>query len=118
MTLTFDKIILRPLLDRLKSQALVAYTTQHDNRDCRAGGVNLPDRRKTERIWERQVQEHGIESLTTQTCKPFCQCPYTGNLELLAAPFRKKILRKLSVNVIIFDEKHLDHLTPLLSLNL
>jgi hypothetical protein len=77
--------------------------------------MDLPDRRETERIRERQVQEHGIESLTAEKREPFPQCFRTGNLELLDAPFRKKILRELSVDIIVFDEEHFDHPTASLS---
>ena len=73
MTLTFDEVILRPLLDGLKSQALVAHAAQDDNGDRRTGGMDLSDRRETERIRERQVQEHGIESLTAQKRESFSQ---------------------------------------------
>src|SRR6267143_4955940 len=115
MTLPFDKVILRPLLDGLKSQVLVAHAAQDDNGDRWTGGMDLSDRRETERIRERQVQEHGIEFLTAQKREPLSQCFRTGNLELLDAPFRKKILRELSVDVIVFDEERFDHLTPSLS---
>src|SRR6185436_18496049 len=47
MTLAFDEIILRPLLDRLKSQTLVAHAAQDDNGDRWTGIVNLSDRRET-----------------------------------------------------------------------
>jgi hypothetical protein len=77
--------------------------------------MDLSDRRKAERIWERQIQEHGIEPLTAQKYEGFSQRFHTGNLELLNAPFRKKILRKLRVDIIVFDEERFDHLTPSLS---
>ena len=115
MTLTFDEVILRPLLDGLKSQALVAYTAQDDNGDRRTGGMDLSDRRETERIREGKVQEHRIEPLTTEKRESLPQRFRTGNLELLDAPFRKEILRELSIDVIVFDEEHFDHLTPQLS---
>ena len=55
MTLTFDEVILRPLLDGLKSQALVAHAAQDDNGDCWTGGMDLSDRRETECIREGKV---------------------------------------------------------------
>src|SRR5215475_4530886 len=115
MSLTFNEIILRPLLDRLESKTLIAHTAQDDNGNRRAGGVYLSHRRKTERIRERQVQEHGIKSLTTQKHESFCQCLRTGNLKFLNAPLREKILRKLSVDVIVFDQERFDHLPYSLS---
>src|ERR1700704_351712 len=115
MPLTFDEVILRPLLDGLKSQALVAHAAEDDNRDRRTGGMDLSDRRETECIRERQVQEHGIEPLTAEKRESLPQRFRPGNLELLHAPFRKKILRELSVDVIVFDEERFDHLTPSLS---
>jgi ABC-type oligopeptide transport system substrate-binding subunit len=77
--------------------------------------MDLSDGRKTERVRERQVQEHGIKSLTAQKRESLSQGFRTGNLELLDAPFRKKILRELSVDVIVFDEERFDHLTSSLS---
>jgi hypothetical protein len=115
MTLTFDEVILRPLLDGLKTQALVAHAAQDDNGDRRTGGMDLSDRRETERIREGKVQEHCIEPLTAEKRESLSQRFRTRNLELLDAPFRKEILRELSVDVIVFDEEHFDHLTPSLS---
>jgi hypothetical protein len=115
MTLTFDEVILRPLLNGLKSQALVAHAAQDDNGDRRTGGMDLSDGRETERIRERQVQEYGIKSFTAQKRESFSQRFRTGNLELVNAPFRKKILSELSVDVIVFDEERFDHLTSSLS---
>jgi hypothetical protein len=112
MTLTFDEVILRPLLNGLQRQTLVAHAAQNDNGDRRTGGMDLSDGRKTERIRERQVQEYGIESFTAQKRESFSQRFRTDDLELLNAPLRKKILGELSVDVIVFNEEHFDHPTP------
>jgi hypothetical protein len=112
MTLTFDEVILRPLLDGLKTQALVAHPAQDDNGDRRTGGMDLSDRWETERIRKGKVQEHCIEPLTAEKRESLSQRFRTRNLKLLDAPFRKEILRELSVDVIVFDEEHFDHPTP------
>jgi hypothetical protein len=77
--------------------------------------MDLSDRRETERIREGKVQEHCIEPLTAEKRESLSQRFRTRNLELLDAPFRKEILRELSVDVIVFNEEHFDHLTPSLS---
>jgi hypothetical protein len=115
MTLTFDEVILRPLSDGLKRQALVAHAAQDDNGDRRIGGKDFSDCRETERIWERQVQEHCIEPLTAEKRESLSQRFRPGNLELFHTPFRKEILRELSVDVIVFDEEYFGHPTPSLS---
>src|SRR4249920_1070391 len=112
MPLTFDEIILRPLLDGLKGQALVAHTAQDDDGDRRTCGMDLSDRRETERIREGKVQEHCIKPFTVEKRESLSQRFHTGNLELLDAPLRKEILCELSVDIIVSDEEHFDHLAP------
>src|SRR5262249_37271317 len=50
VSLTFDQIVLCPLLDRLKSQTLVTDTTEHDNWRGGTCGMNLSYRRNAKRV--------------------------------------------------------------------
>jgi hypothetical protein len=79
--------------------------------------MDLSDCRETKGIGERQVQKHGIEPLTTEKRESLRECRRPGNLELLRTPLRKEILRELSVDVIVFDEKYFYHPIPSLSGN-
>ncbi len=87
MALTFDQVVLSALLHGLKGQRLITYAAQHDDRNGRIRGMNLPDRRQTKGIRQGEIQEDRVEAALVDVRQPVRERFGMRDLEFFYAPF-------------------------------
>ena len=99
-------------MDGLQGRSLIRESTQHHDRNAGARALNFLQRGEAVSIREREVEQDGLEAITSQGRQRLLQVGDVNHLELVCIPVRQDILRQLGVDRVVFDEEDLDHTGP------
>ena len=61
-------------------------------------------------IWEREIQQDGVKAPLIDLYEPVRKSFDMRNLEFFDAPLGEQILRQARIDVIVFDQKDVNHL--------
>ena len=71
--------------------------------------MDLPDRRKAERVGKGEIEENGVEASFIDVRQPVGQSLGVGHLEFFHAPFGQQVLSQAGIDVVIFDQQDRNH---------